>query len=334
MAQSPITVVGAGIVGLWQTLTLAQRGHKVRLVERSAEPFADAASLYAGAMLAPYCEAEIAEPIVRELGLASMALWRETYPGLAGNGTLVVAQPRDRGELQRFARLTEGHERADAARIEMLEPDIGGRFTSGLFYAGEAHLEPAAAMAFILKQARDAGAEIAFGQAWQGDGADGGLVVDCRGLAAQNALPDLRGVRGERLVVRTREIELRRPVRLLHPRFPLYVVPWGEGLHMVGATQIESAEEGPVSVRSALELLGTAYALHPAFGEAEIVAFAAAARPAFPDNCPRIIVRRPNIYVNGVFRHGFLLAPALAQLVAEHIETGDSSSEVFKCALS
>jgi glycine oxidase len=107
------------------------------------------------------------------------------------------------------------------------------------------------------------------------------------------------------------------------------VVPWGYGFYLVGATQIESDETGPVTVRSALELLSTAYALHPAFGEAEIVGFGANARPAFPDNLPRIIVKNDHIHVNGLFRHGFLLAPALAELTACYIETGDTHPEVF-----
>src|SRR5713101_161933 len=110
MKTPTITVAGAGIVGLWQALTLARRGHRVRLMERTAEPFAQAASALAGAMLAPYCEAESAEPVVRELGLKSLALWRETYPGVTANGTLVVAGTRDRAELVRFARMTDGFE--------------------------------------------------------------------------------------------------------------------------------------------------------------------------------------------------------------------------------
>ena len=104
------------------------------------------------------------------------------------------------------------------------------------------------------------------------------------------------------------------PVRLLHPRFPLYVVPWGDGVHMIGATVIESEETGPITLRSALDLLSAAYALDPAFAEAEIVRKGAGARPAFPDNRPRIIVGRRYIYVNGLYRHGFLLAPVLAEL--------------------
>jgi glycine oxidase len=33
--------------------------------------------------------------------------------------------------------------------------------------------------------------------------------------------------------------------------------------------------------------------------------------------------------VNGLYRHGFLLAPALAELVASFIDTGATDPEVF-----
>ena len=114
-------------------------------------------------------------------------------------------------------------------------------------------------------------------------------------------------------VLRSDEIRLARPVRLLHPRFPLYVVPRADGLFMLGATQIES-DDRRRSVRSVLELLSAAYALHPAFGEAELVEIGVDARPAFPDNLPRVTRRGDTFHVNGLFRHGFLLAPALARM--------------------
>jgi len=332
MHKPSITVVGAGITGLWQALTLARRGFSVRLIERSAEPFADAASSYGGAMLGPYCEGEGAEPVIRDLGLRSVALWKQTYPGLVGNGTLVVAGARDRAELSRFARMTEGFDKLDAEELDALEPGLEGRFAAGLYYPGEAHLSPREALRFLLDAARTAGAEIVSGVAWRGAASsDAQTVIDCRGLAARTELPGLRGVRGERLIVRSREVELQRPVRLLHPRHPLYVVPWADGLFMVGATVVESDDAGPISVRSALELLGAAYALHPAFGEAEIVEAGAGVRPAFADNVPKIVVRGRTLHVNGLYRHGFLLAPALAELVAAYLESGATDARVFLC---
>jgi glycine oxidase len=147
-------------------------------------------------------------------------------------------------------------------------------------------------------------------------------VIDCRGLSAADRLPDLRGVKGEMLLLHAPEVALSRPVRLLHPRFPLYVVPRGAGIYMLGATQIESQERGRASVRSVLDLLNAAFALHPAFGEAEIVEIGVDARPAFPDNLPRIGRIGDRFYLNGLFRHGFLLAPALAAMLADKLLDG------------
>ena len=331
--QLNIDVVGAGILGLWQALTLARAGHRVRLIEAASEPFSQAASRFAGAMLAPWCEAEAAEPIVRDAGIACLDLWRAAYPGIVEAGTLVLAQPRDLPELKRFARLAPGHEAIEADRIDALEPDLAGRFRSGLFYAREGHMRTPHALAVLLDAVRGAGAEVRVGERWQtAGGAD--FTIDCRGLAAREALPTLRGVRGERLLVRTRDVNLRRPVRLLHPRYPLYIVPWGEGLHLVGATVIESEDDSPLTLRSALELLGMAYALSPAFGEAEIVELSAGVRPAFPDNVPRVVPRGRMIHVNGAHRHGFLLAPALARIVADVVATGRCDWEHAKGLLA
>jgi glycine oxidase len=323
-----IAVRGAGVVGLWQALVLARRGHAVTLHEQSDQPFAQACSIYAGAMLGLRCEEDNIEPVVSALGKRGIALWRETYPGTSVNGTIAVALGRDRAELDRFARMTAGHRRLSPAELAALEPSLGNRFASALFYAEEAHLAPEPALRFLLDRAQAEGVSLRLGDGQAPKGAD--VVIDCRGLGARHELTDLRGVRGERIVVRSRDVTLTRPVRLLHPRFPLYVVPWGDGVYMIGATVIESEETGAISLRSALELLSAAYALDPAFGEAEIIEQGAGARPAFPDNRPRIIARNGYIYVNGLYRNGFLLAPTLAELVANYIDTGAKDPEVFR----
>ena len=322
MTQEPITVAGAGVFGLWQALMLARAGLQVRLIERSAVPFADAASRWAGAMISPDCEAEAAPPLVRALGHEGLALWRAHYPGLVCEGSLVVTGARDRGELVRFARLTYGSELIDGAALAVLEPALDGRFASALYFAAEAHMETPRALAFLFEAVKAAGVDVRLGEVWLPGDTKAGLVIDCRGLAARNELPALRGVRGERLLLRSPDIRLRRPVRLLHPRASFYIVPWSDGFHMVGATVIESEDTAPMTLRSALELMGLAYALHPAFGEAEIVELGAGVRPAFADNVPRIFVQGRTIHVNGAHRHGFMLAPVLAAAVRDYIAGG------------
>jgi glycine oxidase len=330
--QLPIIVVGGGIFGLWQAFELARRGHAVTLHEAQPEEATGVSSRIAGAMLAPYCESEAAEPVVQSLGLRGLELWKAAYPGVVARGSLVVAAPRDQSELTRFARLTEGHQWADADRVAQLENHLAGRFPRGLFYPDEAHVVPRTALTWLAAEARRLGADLRFGAPVADPAAlaaSGNRVIDCRGFAARPHLADLRGVRGEMAVVRARDVSLARPIRLLHPRFPLYVVPWGDALYMVGATVIEREDAGPVTVRSALDLLGTAYAVHPAIGEAEIVELNAGVRPSLPDNVPKIVVRGRHIYVTGAYRHGYLLAPVLADLTADFIEAGSIDARVF-----
>jgi glycine oxidase len=312
-----LTVIGAGVAGLACAVELAERGASVEVLDRGETLGSSSCSWFAGGMLAPWCELESAEPLVVRLGTESIAWWRNRFPGTTQNGSLVIAHGRDAGELAHFARRTERFEWLDGDSIAALEPDLSGRFGQGLFFKDEGHLDPRTALASLVRRLGEMGVPIRFGVENSPAASTDGRVIDCTGLAARDVLTDLRGVKGEMLLLRLRDISLSRPVRVLHPRVPVYIVPRGDGLFMVGATMIESDEPTRISARSMLELLSAAYALHPAFGEAEIIEIGTGVRPAFPDNLPRIRRRNGILYVNGLYRHGFLLAPSLARMVAE-----------------
>jgi len=328
--RSPVSILGAGIAGAWQALLLAKAGHAVTLYERSSETLDRSTSHWAGGMLAPYCEAETSEPVITRLGIRSLKLWRDFFPQASFNGSLVVAHARDRADFDRFARLTHGYRRLDASALAKLEPALEGHFREALFFPDEGHVEPRRILPELHRQLVAAGGAIQFGRELRPADLDG-LVVDCRGLSARDAQPELRGVKGEMILIETSEVELSRPVRLMHPRWPLYVIPRGDHRFMLGATSIEAEDTG-VTLRSALELLGAAYAVHPAFAEARILELGAGLRPAFPDNLPRIAIDRHKIEVNGLYRHGFLLAPALAELTMNYLARGEIDNEVMRCA--
>ncbi|MFO1163423.1 MAG: glycine oxidase ThiO [Reyranellaceae bacterium] len=328
MARPSVIVIGAGVAGLSCALELSERDIEVSVVDRGHALGDGCCSWMAGGMLAPWCERATTEPEVATWGATSIDWWSRRYAGTERQGSLVVAQPRDKSELERFAQRTERFQWLDADGIAGLEPALARRFGRALFFFDEAHLDPRRALAALADQLSRRGVAIQFGVERPAVAGDGEIVVDCRGYAARDVLPDLRGVRGEMIVVRAPDIDLERPVRLLHPRLPLYVVPRGDGLFMIGATMIESERRGPVSVRSAMELLNAAYALHPAFGEAEIVELGADLRPAFPDNLPQLRRNGRTLHANGLFRHGFLLAPTLARWVADTISREGFESEV------
>jgi glycine oxidase len=310
-----IRVIGAGVVGLTVAHEFALAGQSVEIIERADGPGLGC-SFFAGGMLAPWCEEESAEPLVLEWGREGIDYWTKVVPAAEVKGTLVLAPARDRPDLIRFSRMTSGFEWLDAAGLADREPDLAGRFDRALFFSHEAHLDPRRATDILAARLREfETVSFRFNTAAEAVSETADWILDCRGFAARGALPDLRGVKGEMLVLKTREISLERPVRLLHPRHPVYVVPRGDGRFMVGATLIEN-EDTRVTARSVLELLSAAYALHPTFGEAEIVETGADLRPAFPDNLPRIRRQGRLIHVNGLYRHGFLLAPALARRAA------------------
>ncbi|MBB6223188.1 glycine oxidase ThiO [Rhizobium leguminosarum] len=309
-----VLVKGAGVAGLTVARELHARGAAVTIFDPHPD-FAHAASWLAGGMLAPWCERESADEAVLTRGLDAADRWEAILPGsVVRNGTLVVASTRDHGELKRFASRTTGYEWVEENDIAALEPALAARFRHGLFFPREAHLDPRQALCGLKEQLSANG--ITFTDTDPGKD-DFSHIVDCTGAARIGQERDLRGVRGEMLYLHTEEISLARPVRLLHPRFPVYIVPRGNGFFMVGATMIETDADGPITARSLMELLNTAYALHPAFADAAVVETGAGIRPALPDNVPRVVREGKAVVFNGLYRHGFLLAPTMAAEAAD-----------------
>ncbi len=322
-------VIGAGVAGLCVAEALSRVDVTVELVERAAQA-GQGCSRYAGGMIAPWCELENAEPLVAQLGEEALAFWTQRIPVARRAGSLVVAPPRERAELRDFAARTRNFETRDGAGVAALEPALAGRFDAALYFPAEAHLDPRAALAALAAElASRANVTLRFGVDARSLPPASGWTVDCRGFSARAALPGLRGVKGEMLVLRSADVLLSRPVRMLHPRRPVYVVPRGDGLFMIGATMIENEEAARVTARSVVELVNSAFVIHPAFAEAEIVEMGSDLRPAFADNLPRLVRRDRTLFVNGLFRHGFLLAPALAARAAAVVVDGACFPEVM-----
>ncbi|GBR31561.1 MULTISPECIES: FAD-dependent oxidoreductase [Komagataeibacter] len=311
-----VLVRGAGVSGLTAAVTLAERGARVSVHECGGR-VGWGASWKAGGMLAPWCEAESATPEVTAQSLASLDWWDAHVPGVDRNGTLVLAPPRDVREIMRFARRTSHFSTIGEGEIAQMEPDLADRFSRALFFAGEGHVNPRDALNALAARVVELGGSLRFNVPVDAGTAGYDWVVDCTGIAARDRMTDMRGVRGEMLLLRCPDVTLHRPVRMLHPRIPIYVVPRAGHVYMVGATMIESENAGPMTLRSMVEMLGAVYALHPAFGEAEILETGTGLRPSYPDNMPAVRRQGRHIHINGMYRHGFLLSPVRAAEAAD-----------------
>ena len=328
-----VLVKGAGVAGLATALELGRRGFAVEVVERRAD-IGLGASHWAGGMLAPYCEREAAVEIVLTSGLFAADWWDEAVPGLVQRrGTLVLANPRDLADLKRFASRTRGHRWVGGDEIAELEPDLAGRFGTGLFFSEEAHLDPRQALRGLYQAARQLGVSFRFGEE-AGDAGNYASVVDCRGPQAIGEIEGLRGVRGEIFLLHAPDVDLRRPLRLMHPRHSVYVVPRPDRHFVVGASEIESEDRSPVSLRTTLELLSAAHSALPGLVEARVIHTESNLRPALPDNLPVLTTGAGCTRINGLYRHGFMIAPAMLDVTLEVLNAGQSQlSQRFDLAL-
>lgn len=311
-----ISVIGAGIMGIMSAHTLqnALPNSTITLFDPKGFP-ADNASFIAGGMLAPLSELDHMPLDYLDAGFEAINIWKSISGDFEfhQNGSLIIAHDQDRHLLERFKSILPNNESWEIVKPKEKEPLIN--FQNGLSMKGEAHLHPQKAMKILLNQIKNKKKQKIEIESKKAD-----WIIDCRGLSAQDNQPNLRGVKGETLVVHNPEFTLTRPVRLMHPRYPLYIVPRQGNIFMIGATIIESNDDR-LTLRSGLELMSALYSLHPSFADARVLEFNTGIRPAYPDNLPRITVNGNIITANGLFRHGYLCAPVMTKCI-QSIVTG------------
>jgi glycine oxidase len=346
-----IGIAGAGLLGRLLAWQACQAGHQVTVFDPAvdAQPRYDgqgAAAFTAAGMLSPLAELECATPQIARWGLRSLTLWPQIVaslpqaPFFAQKGSLLVAHRSDLGAATRvLSRLDHAPpemphpEALSPAALRELEPELHGVAHAWLL-PGEGQIDPPSTLLALHAQALLHGVQWAWscrvqrteaGQLWVAGEAQPrhfDWVFDVRGLGARDGLarpcpdqpmPALRGVRGETVWLHAPGHGLTRPVRLLHPRHRVYLVPRPDDTVVVGASEIESEDRGPVSLRSALELMSAAYSIVPALAEARIIRLDTNLRPAHPDHEPSMHTEPGLVRINGLFRHGWLLAPALIE---------------------
>ncbi|MFG0596925.1 FAD-dependent oxidoreductase [Delftia sp. WSY_9] len=346
-ASSRIAILGGGLMGRLLALALARRGHGIAVYDAHGPEGDGAAARVAAAMLAPLAESAITEPGVVRMGQHGLTRWPELLAQLDApvffqqNGTLILWHRQDAGDAQRFFGLLEKNRRinpslpalqplADQA-LHDCEPALERRFAQAMYLQGEGQLDNRQLLASLHATLTRLGVEQHWNQPREladfrpGSPGQPDWVLDCRGLGARGQWPALRGVRGEVVRIHAPEVTLQRPTRLIHPRYPIYIAPKEDHLFVIGATEIESDDMSPASVRSTLELLSAAYTVHPGFAEGRIVEIATQCRPTLPDNLPAVRWSAPRVMeVNGLYRHGFMIAPAMLDVVLELLDGGDS----------
>jgi len=337
-----IAIAGAGLLGRLLALQLARAGHAVQVFDPAAHATARAAAGWTAAgMLSPVAELESADDNVFALGLRSLTLWPLLLVGLPTpvdfhqRGSLLLAHRGDEGAASRVvdlvrAKAPPAHAPRDlsVADLAELEPEVRAAPHAWLL-PNEGQIDTVQAMGALAAGGQAAGVTFHWGQTVDavaacslhagGQRIDVDWVFDVRGTGARAQLP-VRGVRGEILHLHAPGVRIARPIRLLHPRHRVYIVPRAGDHVLVGASEIESEDRSPISLRSTVELLAAAHSVLPALAEARVVHTETNLRPALPDNLPVFTTERGLTQVNGLFRHGWLIAPALVEQALHALE--------------
>lgn len=335
-----IGIAGTGLMGSLLGWQLSRLGYDVTLFDTDLSGQCSAAFAAAG-MLSPFAESVIAEEVILKLGMESLTLW----PQLIGNtvpaityqqkGCIVTCHKNDASELSHFIqRLSTKIDSSliqslDQDALHKLEPEL--HLTQGYHLTLEAQIDSRQFLKTIrhyfnqhnITQYQLSVHSVlprAIITAKQRHDFD--FVFDCRGMGGTQYFSDLRAIRGEIVKVHATDVTINRSIRLMHPRYPLYIVPLQNNHYLIGATEIEAEDHSAISLRSCLELLNAAYSIHRGFAEARIIETTTALRPTLIDNSPRIIYQDGLIAINGLYRHGFLIAPALLQECIRLLHTG------------
>jgi glycine oxidase len=326
-----VRVLGAGIVGLACADELLRRGHVVTVVDPSP---GRGASWAAAGMLSPAGELWHGETALFRLGRDSAALWpdfaaRLGVPLLATGTLLAAADAGDLQEVDRQLGLLEaaGVRARSLSRRELAahEPRLG-RAAGGALLPDDHSVDPRAVVAALLSRVsvveERAPASVSKPP----------TPCDATVVATGVRLPEpfrhlVRPVRGEILRVRTDDPPGRTVRGWVHGE-QVYVVPraprHGAAEVVVGATSEEHDDPPVATVGGVARLLDAARRLLPGLDRAELTEAIARDRPGTADNLPLV---GPSgvagvVLAAGHYRHGVLLAPLTARLVADHLETG------------
>ncbi len=341
--ETPLAVVGGGVIGLSVAWRAAAAGFEVTLFDPAP---GRGASWVAGGMLAPVAEAWPGEEDVLCLGEESLRRWpgfaedlraEGADPGLSEAGTVVAGA--DRADVEQLIVLARylaslGREVTvlSGRELRRTQPGLGSSLSGGLLVPGDLAVDNRRLLDALIDAATGRGVRfestpvtgVGGNEVRTGDSTrEFAHVVLAAGAWSSRLHPELaervRPLKGEILRLRARRASLpppHRTVRAVVEGRPCYLVPREDGELVLGATQYEAGFDSTVTARGVRELLENAERVFPAVAEYELVETSAGLRAASADNLPYIGALTDGVLAaTGHHRNGLLLAPVTADAV-------------------
>lgn len=335
-------IVGAGIIGLATAFELHARGVEVTLIDPA--PGLGASHAAAG-MLAPTAETTWGQDGLHQL----MSYSAKAYPefidrifhatgqraAYVENSTLVIAaEVADMDALLELKRLQDSlgfsAERLMPSAARKLEPALATNIAGAIYCAEDQQVDPRSLLNILISYFEASIVhETVVGLLSQGSTTSGVITSGGRRICADQVLlasgigqiPGvsklaLRPVYGDivRLQGSMRFPLIKRTIRGIVHREPVYLVPRADGSLVLGASSREDGQEH-VNVGRLHALLDNARRLVPGIVDTTLNEAIVRARPTTPDDRPLIGRLDAGLVLStGYSRHGVLLAPLGAQI--------------------
>ncbi|WP_442934281.1 glycine oxidase ThiO [Micromonospora sp. CPCC 205539] len=339
-ARPDVAVVGAGPIGLAIAWRCAARG--LRVVVHDPAPGSGASAVAAG-MLSPVAEAYFGEHELTSLLLASAARWPAfaaelteatgVEVGYRTEGTLMVGLTGDDlAEARRLWAYQQGLglpvTPLRPTELRDREPALAPRVRGGALAPTDHQVDPRLLVPALRTAAQRAGAVLVAQAVHHLADVDAQVIVVAAGCgaAALTGLP-VRPVKGQILRLRAPggvAPGFRHVIRGYADGEPIYLVPRVDGEVVLGAT-VEERTDTSVTAGAVLRLLRAGVDLLPELAEYDLVEAVAGLRPGTPDNAPILgpLPGRPDVLAaTGHHRHGIVLTPVTADLIADLVTTG------------
>jgi len=338
--MSSTIIIGGGIIGRAIALSLQKKGEQVTVISRNP---AEAAGFAAGGMIAPQAEAIAPSPLL-DLALRSRNLYPdwiqqlETQTGLdtGYNPCGILAPVYEKTELASpHVQPATWLEKSDLA---FYQGGLGSDVVGAWWYPEEGQVDNRALMKTLLVAAKDAGVEFREGVTVksiqrQNDRvtkirtSEGELKADHYVLATGSWVKELfplavRPLKGQMMSLEMPTSPYPIQQVLFGPN--TYLVPRQDGRLIVGATVEDvgwTANNTPTGIKT---LIDRAIRLYPDLANWSIQETWWGYRPTTPDELP--ILGRSDcdnlFFATGHHRHGILLAPITAEIIATFITEG------------
>lgn len=361
MAESEFVIVGGGIIGLSLAWELARRDREVMVLE--ADQAGQGTTWLGAGMLAPSAEIGFEEWELYQLSSHSSMLWRGFADDLQRetsvdvdyrtDGTLMVADDRDAAEALRRVydfQVSRGLDVQWLTGAEALErepflaPRLSGAVFAGTDHQADNRLLVKALLAALKRRGVPVREGCRIASVLPDPARPGAVTVDGERVVGRRVIvaagvwsgqieglapfaPPVRPVKGQMI-----ELLAEPPFDLRHViRGPsAYMAPKSDGRLLLGATSEEMGFDTSITGGGLYKLLEGGWEIVPGILDLKVTDTWAGLRPASRDHKPILGPSgHPGIdYATGHYRHGIILAPITARLMADYLIGGETPEEM------